>query len=148
VDSESIVAPSILPSHILSVGSVFIPEDRLWLWGLAALITAILWAGLDTPPPGLQSGRRPRIRAPRRRLDGRPISCNRDVGVGSALAGAGGILVAPIIGINTTDLPLLVIPVTAAALVGGFSSFPLTLLGATGIGIAEFCSPTTSTRPV
>jgi len=49
-------------------------------------------------------------------------------GVGSALAGAGGILVAPIIGINTTDLRYWLIPVTAAALVGGFSSFPLTLL--------------------
>src|SRR5206468_12643076 len=48
-----------------------------------------------------------------------------------------GILIAPLIGVDTSTMPFLVVTVVAAALVGGFSSFPLTLLGAIGIGVAQ-----------
>jgi ABC-type branched-subunit amino acid transport system ATPase component/branched-subunit amino acid ABC-type transport system permease component len=58
-----------------------------------------------------------------------------------AIAGAsgalGGILIAPISGLQVDVLTFLVLPALAAALVGRFTSFPLTFLGAIGLGVAE-----------
>ena len=58
-------------------------------------------------------------------------------GLGSALAGLAGILIAPAIGLEPTGLVLLVIPALSAALVGGFRSFPVTLIAALVLGVAE-----------
>ena len=58
-------------------------------------------------------------------------------GLGSALAGLAGILIAPAIGLEPTGLVLLVIPALSAALVGGFTSFPVTLAAALLLGVAE-----------
>ena len=58
-------------------------------------------------------------------------------GLGSALAGLAGILIAPSISLEPTGLVLLVIPALSAALVGQFKSFPVTLGAALIIGIAE-----------
>lgn len=58
-------------------------------------------------------------------------------GLGSALAGLAGILIAPSISLEPTGLVLLVIPALSAALVGQFKSFPVTLAAALIIGIAE-----------
>ncbi len=57
--------------------------------------------------------------------------------IGSAIACFGMILIAPITGMSPETLALLVIPGMAAALVGRFESFPLTLLGAMLLGVAE-----------
>jgi len=58
-------------------------------------------------------------------------------GLGSALAGLAGILIAPAIGLEPTGLVLLVIPALSAVLVGGFKSFPVTLIAALLLGVAE-----------
>jgi len=57
--------------------------------------------------------------------------------IGGALAAGAGILTVPISGLNLEGIVLLVVPGLAAALVGGFRSFPLTLLGAVGIGVGQ-----------
>ncbi|MTD54453.1 branched-chain amino acid ABC transporter permease/ATP-binding protein [Amycolatopsis pithecellobii] len=57
--------------------------------------------------------------------------------IGSALAGLAGILIAPIILLEPTTLALLVVPGLAAALFGNFSSFPIVLVAALGLGIAQ-----------
>jgi len=57
--------------------------------------------------------------------------------LGSALAGLAGVLIAPIIFLDPTGLVLLVLPAMAAALLGGFASFPLTFAMALVIGVAE-----------
>ena len=56
---------------------------------------------------------------------------------GSALAAIAGILVIPLIGLQVSSLTLLVIGGMAAALVGGFKSFPMTLAGGLLIGILQ-----------
>ncbi len=58
--------------------------------------------------------------------------------IGGALAGLAGILVAPFTGL-TPEIFTLVVTITAlaAALLGGFESFPLTLLGGLVIGVLE-----------
>lgn len=57
--------------------------------------------------------------------------------IGSVVAAGAVILAASISGLAVTNLSLLVVPALAAALVGRFESFPLTLLGAMIIGIGQ-----------
>ena len=58
--------------------------------------------------------------------------------IGGALAGLAGILVAPFTGLTPEIFTLVVtISALAAALLGGFESFPLTLLGGLLLGVGE-----------
>jgi sulfate-transporting ATPase len=56
---------------------------------------------------------------------------------GGALAGLGGILVAPIVGLSVESVGLLLVPMLASALLGSFSSFSLTFLGGLVVGVGE-----------
>ena len=55
----------------------------------------------------------------------------------SVLAGAGGILVAPVTGLDPVTTTLLVVPALAAALVGRLVSFGATVAAALGLGMAQ-----------
>jgi ABC-type branched-subunit amino acid transport system ATPase component/branched-subunit amino acid ABC-type transport system permease component len=57
--------------------------------------------------------------------------------LGAIIAGFGGILIAPILFLEPTQLVLLVLPAMSAALLGGFSSFPITFVVAVLLGIAQ-----------
>lgn len=57
--------------------------------------------------------------------------------LGGGLAGLALILTSPISGISTIGGTLIIVPVLAAALIGGLRSFPLTLLGGLVIGIIQ-----------
>jgi ABC-type branched-subunit amino acid transport system ATPase component/branched-subunit amino acid ABC-type transport system permease component len=57
--------------------------------------------------------------------------------VGGALAGLAGCFIGPITSLEPVNLPLIVLPALAAALIGGFSSFPLAFVAAELIGVAE-----------
>ena len=57
--------------------------------------------------------------------------------LGSMLAVLAAVLVVNIAGLSVIGLTLLIVPALAAALVGGFRSFPLTLLGGLLIGVLQ-----------
>ena len=57
--------------------------------------------------------------------------------IGISLAGLGGILLAPTIGLNYYDLTLLVINAYAAAMLGKLKSLPMAFAGAMGLGVAQ-----------
>ncbi len=57
--------------------------------------------------------------------------------LGGALAGIAGVILGPIVGIAPESLSLVIVPALGATLIGGFSSFPLTLAGGLLIGILE-----------
>lgn len=57
--------------------------------------------------------------------------------LGSALAGLAGTLIVPISGLGITPLTLLVVPAFAAALLGRFSSFMMTMAGALVLGVGQ-----------
>ena len=57
--------------------------------------------------------------------------------LGSALAGLAGALIVPISGLGVTPLTLLVVPAFAAALLGRFSSFMMTIVGALLLGVGQ-----------
>jgi sulfate-transporting ATPase len=58
-------------------------------------------------------------------------------GLAGGLAVVAAILIVNVSGLNVVNLALLVVPGLAAALVGGFRSFPLTLAGGVLIGVLE-----------
>jgi ABC-type branched-subunit amino acid transport system ATPase component/branched-subunit amino acid ABC-type transport system permease component len=128
----------ILPTDVVRVGGVAVGVDKLLLFLIAGLLTVALWAATRFTPIGLA------LRATAEN----PLAAS-SLGwsatmmgtltwtIGSALAAVAGILIAPLTSIDTTAMPLLVIPVLAAALLGSLSSFPLTFLAATAIGIGQ-----------
>ena len=106
-----------------------IPEDRLYIAGIAGLLTLFLWLLYRFTRTGLA------VRAGS--VNARAIAAlgwSTDMlatymGPGRRAAAAAGILIAPLTG-SVDEMPLLVIPAMAAALIGGFTSYWLTFLGA------------------
>ncbi len=127
-----------LPARTFVVHGVFVPLDRLLLVVIATGMTILLTLFFRFTRLGLAikaTAQNPRAAAS---LGWSPdVLATATWAAGSALAGVAGILIAPIVGLDIGALTQLVIPVMAAALLGGFSSLVLTLIGAIGIGIAD-----------
>jgi ABC-type branched-subunit amino acid transport system ATPase component/ABC-type branched-subunit amino acid transport system permease subunit len=132
------LVPSLLPNDPVHVGDVSVGADRLWLVVVSGLVGAVLWAVYRFTRFGQLTtavGESPRAVAAIGRSPQRVAMANWVIG--AVLAGAAGILLAPVVGLSVAQLSLLLIPGLAAALVGGFSSFGLTWAGALAIGVAE-----------
>ena len=127
-----------LPTTLLHPfgGSVVINEDRLWLLAIAILVTVVLWCGYRWTNFGRATtavAENPRAASS---LGWSPdLIATANWGLGCALAGAAGILVAPVISLQVAAFTSLVLAALAAALVGGFSSFPKTLAAGLLIGV-------------
>jgi branched-chain amino acid transport system permease protein len=114
---------SILPTSTFHLFGQVVPVDRMILLLIVVLLAAALWAlyrfsqfGLATraaaesEPYAMYAG-----------LSPRRLSLVNSL-LASVIAGAFGILVAPLITLNTTTLPLEIVPALGAALFAGFSS--------------------------
>ena len=125
--------------HVRGVTS-FVQEQVLYIIGITCVITA-----RSGHSPGIQPRRRwpsPRPRAERARGADHGLVPHQALGltwgVGAGLAGLAGVLIAPLTGLSTITFTLIVtVTAMAAALLGGFRSFPLTLLGGFIIGFGE-----------
>ncbi len=127
-----------LPTQTLHIGSVVVGEEKLILFGIAVFLTLILWAASKFTRTGLAL----RANAENRRAAAALGWSPHGLGLltwmlGAALAAIAGILLSPITGATVDQMPLLVIPVLAAVLIGRLQSFPLTLLAAVVIGIGQ-----------
>jgi ABC-type branched-subunit amino acid transport system ATPase component/branched-subunit amino acid ABC-type transport system permease component len=129
---------SSLPTHLWNVGGVAVGEDKVILLAIAVAITAGLSYASRRTAVGLAiRGNAENSRAVST-LGWSPNALGTLTwGLGGALAATAGIFIAPLVGIDTVNMPLLVIPVLAAVLIGRLASFWLTLLGALLIGIAQ-----------
>ncbi len=132
--------PSVLPSstvHLFSK-SLVLGQDRIWIFGICLVLSAGLYLLYRMTPFG-----RVTTAVAENELAAATFGLSPDVvaaanwAIGSALAGLAGILIAPILYLEPTSLVLLVIPAMAAALIGGFSSFPITLVAALALGVAQ-----------
>ena len=132
--------PSVLPSstvHLFS-NSLAIGQDRIRIFGICLVLSAALYLVYRLTPFG-----RVTTAVAENELAAAAFGLSPDVvaaanwAIGSALAGLAGILIAPILYLEPTSLVLLVIPAMAAALIGGFSSFPITLVTALVLGVAQ-----------
>ena len=115
-----------------------VQEDRLILFGIAILLTALLWAFTRYTRVGLA------ITASAEN-GGRSVTgmvsgmlATLTWSIGGALAGFAGILLAPNAGLSISLFSIVVtVAALAVALIAGFESFPLVLVGGIGLGIAE-----------
>ena len=129
---------SFLPNYSINLAGFSLGIDRLWILFIAIFLTALLWwvyrftrfgrqttAVAENPRSASAAGISPNL-----------ISSLNWM-LGSGLAALAGILLAPVTGLMAATMVLLINPLLAAALVGGFTSFPLTLLAGLVIGIAQ-----------
>jgi sulfate-transporting ATPase len=136
--SSTVLVQSSLPDGVLHVGGIYVPEDRLILIGIACGLTAVLWVASRFTLFGLIArgvAENPQAASALGWSPDRVATVNW--AAGCALAAAAGILVVPLTGLQVTNLTLIVIAALAVALIGRFTSFPVILLGALGIGIAQ-----------
>jgi branched-chain amino acid transport system permease protein len=129
---------ALLPSHVLSLGDARLPLDRLYL--VVVVVALGLLLGF--------AQRRTRLGVASRAVAVDPVGASL-LGVspgavaGSSWVGAAvvaalvGILLAPITGLVPAGYSLLVVPAMAAAIAGGLTSIPLTILGGLALGLVQ-----------
>jgi ABC-type branched-subunit amino acid transport system ATPase component/ABC-type branched-subunit amino acid transport system permease subunit len=124
--------------HLFGIHGLPITEDRLIILGIVAVLTLVLRLVYSKTMFGLATSAvaENADAAAAGGLSTNTIELTNFVIAGVLAAGAA-ILLAPIIGLGAATLSLIIIPALAAALVGRFSSFSLTMLGAAVIGIAQ-----------
>jgi branched-chain amino acid transport system permease protein len=134
----TVIAPAIFPTDSIDLFGIYFGVDRLYLVGTAALLTVVLWAVYRFTRFGMAT----RAAAENER-GASLLGYSPDfIGamnwmLGSMLAALAGVLFAPITALNISTLSLLVVPALAAALVGKFNSFGLTMIVALAIGMVQ-----------
>jgi ABC-type branched-subunit amino acid transport system ATPase component/branched-subunit amino acid ABC-type transport system permease component len=137
--SDTVFVPPFLPNGFVSIGGgATVGVDRFILLGIAVVLTAVLWAAYRFTRFGLATSA---VAENELTAGALGISPDRvalvNWTIGSALAGVVGALISAIVALSPQTSALLVVPALAAAMIGGFRSFPLTLIGGLVIGVIE-----------
>jgi sulfate-transporting ATPase len=137
--SVSRFVTSLLPSEVVEpIAGATVGVDRFYLVAVATVLTAVLWVAYRFTLFGVATSAVAEDEQAVSLLGWSPdVIATANWALGAALGALAAILIAPVSGLSVVTLSLLVIPALAAALVGNFSSFPLTLVGGLAIGIAE-----------
>ena len=132
------VAPY-LPHDTLEWGDVIVQEQVLYIIGITFVVTALLWAFAKFSRVGLAISATAQNEQAVQTMGWSPNKLSAFTwGLGAGLAGLAGVLIAPLTGLSTITFTLIVtVTAMAAALLGGFRSFPLTLLGGLIVGFGE-----------
>ena len=130
---------SLLPSkNVTLFGDLSIGRDRLILIGVALLLAAVLRAIYSGTLFGLATSAVAENRQVAASAGWSPDRIEMaNFAIAGGLSALAAIFLAPIVGLNAAVLSLAVLPALAAALVGRFSSFGITVLAALGIGIVQ-----------
>jgi sulfate-transporting ATPase len=129
---------SSLPTNSVTIFGASIGEDRLWIFVIVIVLTLVLWAIYKYTRFGLATtavAENPTAAA--------TLAISPDVVaaanwfIGAALGGLAAILLVPITTLSAENLSLIVIPILAAAVIGGFSSFPITTIAGLVLGVAQ-----------
>ena len=133
--TQPVATNPIFPSSGVTVSSVTFPEDRLYFTGVVLLISAVLALvyrysrfGLATRA-GAENDRGAALTG----ISATQIAARNWV-IASVLAGAAGIMIAPVANLDPTSYTLFVVPALAAALLARFDSFWITALAGLAIG--------------
>lgn len=145
---QPLALPSLLPSHKTNILGAAVQTDRMWLLLLSILVAVVLWGVFRFTRFGLAT------RAVSENELGAGFLGYSSIRIGAAnwslgcaLAALAGILLLPIVGLDVLSLSLVVLPALAAALVGRFASFGLTLAGGLFIGVAQSLATSYSSQP-
>ena len=130
---------SYLPDDVFDWGGIRVQEERLYLVAITLVVTLGLWAWTRYTRVGLAISASAQNERAVQTLGWSP---DRLAGltwtVGGALGGLAAVLAAPLTGLSATTFTIVVtVAGLGAALLGGFTSFPLTLVGGLIIGVGE-----------
>ena len=129
---------SSLPTNSVTILGASIGEDRLWIFGIVIVLTVVLWAIYKYTTFGLATtavAENPTAAATLAISPDAVAAANWFIG--AALGGLAAILLVPITTLSAENLSLIVIPILAAAVIGGFSSFPITTIAGLVLGVAQ-----------
>ena len=137
--AEPPFVPPLLPTAIWHAGSsITLPSSYVWLLLIVITLTAVLTVVWRFTRVGWITAAVSHNERGAAALGISPgLVSSATWAVGAALAAVAGILVAPITQVTVGGMSLLVIPVLAVVLLGGFESFTATLLSALFIGIGQ-----------
>jgi ABC-type branched-subunit amino acid transport system ATPase component/ABC-type branched-subunit amino acid transport system permease subunit len=140
--------PGSLPSGLVQIFGINVPQDEFWLLGIAIAITVALYTVTKFTVIGLAVTAAAENQRAASSLGWSPdFFAVLTWALGGMLAATAGILIVPSTGLLVTNLTLLVIPAMAAALLGNFVSYPLTLLAAIVIGVGQSLISNYATQP-
>lgn len=128
-----------LPTDVLTIGGLSIGADRVIIFVVGLALTAVLYVIYKKSSFGIATtalSSNPRSLAALGRWSPRSVSVINWM-IGGALAGVGGVMLAPISSLSPPLTLILVMPILSAALLGNLSSFWLTFVGGVAIGIAQ-----------
>src|SRR3984885_7726073 len=133
--TEPVATNPIFPSGSLKISGVTFPQDRLFFTGVVIVISVALALiyrytrfGLATRA-GAENDRGAALTG----ISATRIASQNWV-IATMLAGAAGLLIAPVASLDPTSYTLFIVPALAAALVGRFESFWITALAGLLIG--------------
>jgi ABC-type branched-subunit amino acid transport system ATPase component/branched-subunit amino acid ABC-type transport system permease component len=137
-DSPRIVAKLLPVGSVDVLPDITIGEDRAILLLVGVVLTVVLTLVYRFTRFGLATTAVAQSRMATAAQGISPdVVATANWALGSMLAVLAAILVVNIAGLSVVGLTLLIVPALAAALVGGFRSFPLTLLGGLLIGVLQ-----------
>lgn len=130
--------PQVLPDNKVDLFGLAIPQDRLWLIGIAAALTILLHLISSRTTFGLATRAVAENQRNAAAVGWSPsLIATINWAIGSALAALAGIFILPVTSLSVGPITLLVVPALAVALVGGFSSFLLAFGGAVILGMTQ-----------
>ncbi len=137
--SLPVVLPQFLPSSTVSIGPATVSVANIIIFAVALVLTLLLWVFYRFSTFGLNATAVAENEIAAQAIG---ISCSLVRLVNWSIAGAlsafAGILIAPESGVSLSNMSDgLLLPALGAALLGGFTSFPMALTGALAIGITE-----------
>jgi len=136
--STNTVIPPVLPNGSFTIGSYAFNEQSLSLLGIGLVVCLGLHWWTRLSPHGIAMSAVAESPEAAASLGWSPqMVATLTWAGGAGLAGAAGILIAPTTGLVVTNMTLIVVDALAAALLGGFESFPIVLAAGVGIGIAQ-----------
>jgi ABC-type branched-subunit amino acid transport system ATPase component/ABC-type branched-subunit amino acid transport system permease subunit len=136
--ANPVAVPSIFPTTPFSVGSIHVPEDRIYLAATVIAVGVLLWAGYRFTRFGLNT------RAVAETEKGAYVSgispdrvaaCNWMIG--AAVSGLAGILIAPITPLVPYSYTLFIVPALAAAIFGGFQRMGPVVVAGLAMGMLQ-----------
>src|SRR5919112_2361861 len=134
-------APAVLPNgpnDLLHVFRATVPSDRFLLAAIVVIAAGILTAAYRLTRFGLatRAAAEDETKAMLAGLPPNELSLANTV-LASVLAGALGVLAAPMTQLDPTTIPLAVVPALAAALLARFTSFAVAAAAGLGLGVIE-----------
>jgi branched-chain amino acid transport system permease protein len=130
--------PNVFPDDILQIFDTSIPANRFWMAAAVVVISVAVGALYRWTRFGLatRAASENEVFAMLAGLSPNQLSMVNTL-IASALAGAMGIIAAPLAQADSTTLVLFIVPALAAALFAGFTSLPIAVLAGFGIGIGQ-----------